>query len=219
MKKQLVYLIALLLLQTSCDRVFTMSGHVIDELGNPINNAKIVTSEKETLYSDSLGYFMLNLYGPGSYSDKLEVLVTKKGYETKYFDLSQQKDIHDLSLRMKTSNRELIPSYPKSTVRLFYLINLIITNLFIISTLFFILYKKIKYKWIWMLLILVANITIQVNYINGHWNVDIGGLPFYLKHYAYYPFTIKIACPIISIVFWISYIYTQRSTPSTKKQI
>lgn len=55
MKKQLVYLIALLLLQTSCDRVFTMSGHVIDELGNPINNAKIVTSEKETLYSDSLG--------------------------------------------------------------------------------------------------------------------------------------------------------------------
>lgn len=151
MKKQLVYLIALLLLQTSCDRVFTMSGHVIDELGNPINNAKIVTSEKETLYSDSLGYFMLNLYGPGSYSDKLEVLVTKKGYETKYFDLSQQKDIHDLSLRMKTSNRELIPSYPKSTVRLFYLINLIITNLFIISTLFFILYKKIKYKWIWML--------------------------------------------------------------------
>lgn len=79
---------------------------------------------------------------------------------------------------MKTSNRELIPSYPKSTVRLFYLINLIITNLFIISTLFFILYKKIKYKWIWMLLILVANITIQVNYINGHWNVDIGGLPF-----------------------------------------
>ena len=101
----------------------------------------------------------------------------------------------------------------------FYLINLIITNLFIISTLFFILYKKIKYKWIWMLLILVANITIQVNYINGHWNVDIGGLPFYLKHYAYYPFTIKIACPIISIVFWISYIYTQRSTLSTKKQI
>ena len=37
MKKQLVYLIALLLLQTSCDRVFTMSGHVIDELGNPIS--------------------------------------------------------------------------------------------------------------------------------------------------------------------------------------
>ena len=63
MKKQLVYLIALLLLQTSCDRVFTMSGHVIDELGNSTKVNIIARTKLYTWYRYSTHY-VSDLSGP-----------------------------------------------------------------------------------------------------------------------------------------------------------
>ena len=51
-KKHIVYLFSILLLTISCDRPFTMSGRVVDELTNmPIENVEIGTSEN--LYSHS----------------------------------------------------------------------------------------------------------------------------------------------------------------------
>lgn len=205
MNKCFISLVLLLFLLTSCDGVFMMSGHVTNENGEPLENVKIVTSENATIYSDSLGYFKLNLFGPGSRSDKLEALVSKEGYETTYFDLSKEKDIHKLALKIKESDDKLSATYSKSLVRWFYYINLTVVNLLVLFTIFFVLYKKVKYKWIWILLILIVHITLRINNINGLWSVDIGGLPFYAKHYVFYPFTIKIACPIAIILFWINY--------------
>lgn len=205
MKKHFIFLALLLFLQTSCDRVFMISGHITDDYGRPLENAEIRTSENVTIYSDSLGYFELNLFGPGSKSDKLETLVSKEGYKTTYFDLSNEKDIHNLSLKIKASEEKLVATYSESLVRWFYCINLTVINLLALLTICFVLYKKVEYKWIWLLLILTLNITLQINYINGHWSVDIGGLPSYIKYYAFYPFTIKIVCPIAITLFWMNY--------------
>lgn len=205
--KKTIYLILLLFLQTSCDRVFMMSGHITDNYGKPLENAEIRTSENVTIYSDSLGYFELNLFGPGSKSDKLETLVSKEGYEATYFDLSKEKDIYNLSLKIKASEEKLVATYSESLVRSFYYINLTVINLLALFTIYFVLYKRVKHKWIWLLLILTLNITLQINYINGLWSINMGGLPFYIKYYAFYPFTIKIACPIAIILFWINYFF------------
>ena len=206
MKKNLFYLFSLLILTTSCDRAFVMSGKIIDEInGKPINKAKIISSEKLVTYSDSLGVFKIDRFGPGSMSYKLEVLIEKGGYETRYFDLSKTKDLNNITLKIGASNKIQTTYCSKSLVKIFYLINLTLINLITIFTLFFIVFKPIKYKWIWIFVIIVVNITFKFNYINGLFNIDFFQLPFYLKHYGFYPFTVKIVLPISIIIFWAMY--------------
>ena len=173
--------------------------------GQMITNAKIITSERLTIYSDSLGKFRLNLFGPGARSDKLEVLVIKEGYETKYFDLSKYEDFHNITLGITPYNTPFITKYPPSFVAPVYYVNLIIVNLIAFFTLCFILFKKAKYRWLWIALILLVNFTLRVNYINGYIDVDFFHLPFYLKHYSFYPFTFKIPILFSTIVFWSIY--------------
>ena len=206
MKKNLFYLFSLLILTTSCDRQFVMSGKIVDELnGKPVNNAKIISSEKVVTYSDSLGGFKIDRFGPGSMSDKLEVLIQKNGYETRYFDLSKKKDLNNITLGIRTSNKIQTTYWSKSLVKIFYFINLTLINLIALFTLFFIVFKQIKYKWIWIFVILVVNITFKFNYINGLFNIDFFHLSFYLKHYGFYPFTVNIVLPISIITFWAMY--------------
>lgn len=206
MRKFIIFTAIVLIGMTSCDRVFVMSGKVISDAdGKMITNAEIITSEHDTIYSDSLGNFRMSLFGPGSQSDKLEVLVSKEGYETKYFDLSKDIDIHDITLKLMPYNTPLITKYSSWFVVLFYYIDLIVVNFIVFLTLSFILFKKIRYKWFWIILILLANFTLRINYINGNIDVDFFQFPFYFKHYSFYPFTIKIPLLFSTIVFWSIY--------------
>ena len=213
MKKSLLFCLSLfLLLAISCDRPFTMAGRVVDEATNtPIEDVEIVTSEYETIYSDASGHFKLNRFGPGTVSDKLEMLLSKDGYETKYFDLSNQHDLQNINLSIKPSNETLNLRYPQTYVKLLYWINLIFINLIVLFSLLFVLFSKVRYKWIWIALFLLVNFTLRINYINGAIDFSFLHLPFYLKHYLYYPFTIKIAFPISVIVFWTVYISNKNS--------
>lgn len=206
MKKYIIYLLGVVLLTISCDRPFVMSGRVVDEKTSlPIEDVEIVTSENTTTFTDSLGYFSVNIFGLGSKSDKLEVLVSKEGYETKYFDLSKVEDLQQIVLSIKPSSETLTESYPQSYVKLFYWLNLIFVNLIVLYTMRFVLFTKVRYRWIWILLFLGLNFTLRINYINGAIDFSLFHLPFYIKHYGYYPFTIKIALPLSIIAFWAMY--------------
>ena len=199
-------MLGFLLLSISCDRPFSMSGKVVDETTNmPIVDVKIVTSESVITLSDSSGCFRISRFGPGSKSDKLEMLLSKDGYETKYFDLSRQEDLQQINLSIKPSNETLNVRYPQTYVKLLYWINMIFINLIVLFTLLFVLFSKVRYKWLWIALFLIVNFTLRINYINGIIDFDFLHMPFYFKHYAYYPFTIKIALPLSIIVFWIVY--------------
>lgn len=218
MNRYIIYLLGFLLLAISCDRPFTMSGRVVDDATNtPVEGVKIFTSENITTHTDSLGYFKVNRFGPGSKSDKLEVLLSKEGYETTYFDLSKLKDIQKISLSIKPSNDTLDVLYPQTYVKLLYWINMIFVNLFVLFTLLFVLFSKMRYKWIWIVLFLFVNFTLNINYINGAIDFSFFHLPFYIKHYVYYPFTIKIALPFSIIVFWILYFIRIISTFNRRK--
>lgn len=206
-RSSIICLSIFMLLTLSCDRTFTMAGRVADEATNtPIEDVEIVTSEYETIYSDALGNFKLNRFGPGSASDKLEVLLSKDGYETKFFDLSNQQDLQNINLSIKPSNETQNVRYSQTYVKLLYWINLIFINMIVLFTLLFVLFSKVRYKWIWIVLFLLVNFTLRINYINGAIDFSYFLSPFYLKHYLYYPFTIKIAFPLSVIVFWIVYI-------------
>ena len=206
MKIYFIITAIVLIVLSSCDRTYIVSGKVINDVdGQMITNAKIITSERLTIYSDSLGKFRLNLFGPGSQSDKLEVLVIKEGYETKYFDLSKYEDVHNITLELKPYNTPFITKYPLSFVTTAYYVNLTIINLIVFFTLCFILLKKVKYRWLWIALILLVNLTLRVNYINGYIDVDFFHFPFYFKHYSFFPFTFKIPILFSTIAFWSIY--------------
>lgn len=50
MKKNIFLLVILVMLLTSCDRMFHMAGKVVDATnGLPITNAEIITSEHRTI--------------------------------------------------------------------------------------------------------------------------------------------------------------------------
>ena len=199
-------MLGFLLLSISCDRPFSISGKVVDETTNmPIKDVKIVTSESVITSSDSSGCFRVSRFGPGPKNDKLEMLLSKDGYETKYFDLSKQEDLQQINLRIKPSIETLNVRYSQTYVKLLYWINLIFINLIVLLTLLFVLFSKVRYKWLWIALFLIVNFTLRINYINGIIDFDFLHMPFYFKHYAYYPFTIKIALPLSIIVFWIVY--------------
>lgn len=217
MKNCIINLVCLLVIVTSCDRGFVISGQVVDESGKFVDSAKIVTSEKMIGYSDSVGRFEANLFGPGSHSDKLEVLVSRKGYETTYFDLSQFQSVQNISLKVKASNQLFVSCYPEHCVSVFYFINLVLVNLIVLFTLVFVIVKKDKYKWVWVLLIFLLNITLKINYVNGAFDVVVFQLPLYLKHYLFYPFTIKVAFPIAVVAYWIRYFLKHKNSSSEKR--
>lgn len=216
MKNYIINLACLLMLVTSCDRGFVISGQVQDESGKFVDSVKIVTSEKVVIYSDSVGFFEANLFGPGSHSDKLEALVSKEGYETIYIDLSQFKSTQNISLKIRTSNQSFVTHYPEYLVTLFYFVNLIFINLTTLFTLIFVIIKNDKYKWMWVFLIMLLNISLEINYINGSFDVGVFQFPLYLKHYLFYPFTIKVAFPIIVVTYWIIFLFKHKGNINKK---
>lgn len=210
MKKNIFLLVILVILVTSCDRMFHMAGKVVDATnGLPITNAEIITSEHRTIYSDSLGKFDLNLFGPGSNSDNLEVLVHKDGYQSTFFDLSQEEDLMGITLELKPGNLPFQTKYSSSLVEIFYKINLYVVNLIVLLTILFVFYKKVRFYLFWIAAILFLNMTLRINYIDGSLSFDFLHLPFYLKSFAFYPFTIKIPLLLGTLAFWGYYLFSR----------
>lgn len=217
--KKILSIFTFCLLLTSCDRSFLISGEVLDQSdGKPISNAKVFSSEMKATYTDSLGKFIINRFGPGSMSDKKELLVEKQGYKSKYIDLSSyHSNLQDIKIRLITANQVQKDCFNRSYVFKFYIFNLIFTNLLAIFTLGFIIIKKVKFRWYWVLLILCINIVLKLNWFNGTWDIDIVELPFFLKDYIYYYFTIKIVIPLSIIVFWILF-FTKKDAILQRKE-
>lgn len=206
MKKFILLFAFVILLFTSCDRMFVLSGRVVAEnTGKGIPYAGIITSEADSIKTDSLGNYYVNHFGPGSQSDKVELLISKKGYETKYVDLGKGHGFTDLVHKLKPSTQQFTPKLPSSLVKGFYIYNKYISNIIALFTLLFILIKRIRYKWLWVLAILFINATLKVNYIDGGLSLDFFHSPFYIKQHVFYPFTIKIPLLLSMVAFWLTY--------------
>ncbi len=218
MKQKLLLLFALSILLSSCDNTFVISGKIINTSSKePIENAKVISAENYVTYTDKKGYFIIDRFGPGSLGDKSELLIEKPGYKTEYVDLSNyHSDLHNVLINLSTTNEIQKTYYNKSSVKDLYLFNLVFINLISLFTLLFIAIKKIRFKWLCILLILVVNVVLKVNYFNGEWELDFINTPFFLKNYRFYPFTIKIVFPISIIAFWFLYFYKRELFEKSK---
>lgn len=207
MKQKVLLLLTLSVLLFSCDNTFVISGKIINKSSQkPIENAKVISSENYITYTDKEGNFIIDRFGPGSQSDKPELLIEKSGYKTKYIDLSNyHSDLHNILINLSTSNQIQKTYYNKSYVKNLYAFNLLVINLISLFTLLFIAIKKIRYKWLWLITIMVINVVLKINYFNGAWEIEFINSPFFIKHYGFYPFTIKVVFPISIIAFWLLY--------------
>ncbi len=207
MKAKNFFLFAILVLLSSCDKAYILEGNVYRASDKkPVAHAKIITAENKTIYTDSLGHFILNRFGPGSKSDKAELLVEKDGYKSEYVDLTGEGvDIHNIRVELTGSNLAKEPICDLNWVERMYLFNRYVISLLALFTLAFLFVRKIESRWIWLLIILFSTVVIRFNCITGALGIDLFTLPFFLKHYGFYPFTIKIAIPFGVIAFWIAY--------------
>lgn len=214
MKKEFLLLTFLVLFLSSCDTFFHANGIVVDdETSKPIANAKIQVKGKTVFFTDSLGQYKIDRSFLGV-AIKVELLVEKPGYIPVYIDCSKKSFVYNQEIiKMKRTSTSFVPKIPQSTVRTMYWFNLIVLSLFNFLTLLFVLfYRRLINKFLWVIAILLLNVTIHLLYLDGS-IVDFSLIngPVYLAHYWTYPYTVKIILPIASIIFWIMFIFSRDS--------
>ncbi len=198
----------------SCDTGFQSKGLVLDKSTQlPINNVKIDIKGRGITYTDSIGHYKIDtmIYG---YAGNLEILVKKDGYKAKHvnFKLDKIKMDNALIELDKIENSVDIYYIKENRISQFYYFNLYCISLFTLLTLLFlIIKKKIKWKILWILAILLINLTFFVSITDcSISDFKIINSPFHLMKYWLNPYSFKIVIPIFSIAFWILY-FTKKS--------
>lgn len=214
MKKEFLFLIFIVLLFSSCDTFFQANGIVVDsETLKPIADAKIQVKGKSTFYTDSLGRYTIDRNFLGT-AIKVELLVEKSGYDPVYIDCSKKSfNRQQETIKMKRALKPFVPIIPQSAVRVMYWFNLIVLSLFNLFTLMFVIsYRGLLNKLLWVVAILLLNVTLHFLYLDGSIiKFSLLNGPIYLAHYWTYPYSVKIVLPIASLFFWIMFIFSKDS--------
>lgn len=189
---------------SSCHKGYDVKGRVTDRLtGEPIGQAEVFLKTIDTVMTDSSGAFEFDKYlsGGHAFSD-VEILIEKEGFKSKYVNISKTRNTGEAGFSLdQGENRN---RFSPVGVKLFYVINLGLSLLNLL-TIMFILFKHIRYKFLWIFGIIVINCVFRIIYVDGSVTFDFFHGPFFLLHYTYYPFTIKMVLPIVTICFWLLY--------------
>jgi hypothetical protein len=206
MLKRITGLIILSFILSSYDpaRVH-LQGVIIDKnTSAAIDSAKISIRESTSLFADSLGSFNIVQLFSG-----FEILVEKKGYQPKYINFSKEKyDMDNIIIMLQPTTKENKSSLSQNELRFLNTLIKIIFSLFNAFTLIFILFKsKIRLKFLWVSGIILINPAFR--FLHSDYSLldyEILNGPFYLFNYWNYPYSLIIAIPAISIIFWIIYL-------------
>lgn len=212
MLKRILGLVVLSFILSSYDPPhFYVKGVVIDQLSLvPIDSASVSVREYAVLYTDSLGGFIIEQMGGGS---DFELLVEKKGYEPKYLNFSIGNHNSDsTTIQLQPTNKVYKPALSRNQLRFINSLVKIVFSLLNVFTLIFIFINSgIRWQYIWISGILFINLVFNLLYLDFNLiSYEIIHAPFFLTGYWNNPYSIKIAVPIISIVFWILY-FTKRN--------
>ena len=206
MLKQILGLVILSLILSSCLSPSHLVGVVIDQnTFSPIDSAQITLEESNTVFSDSLGQF--EIYG--NFLTKFELLVEKKGYQPKYINFAEGDSNFNKTkvIQLQQTQKVYKPSLSKNQLRF---INTLIKTAFsflnVLTLIFILINSEIRWQYFWIVGILFINLVFNSLYLDYNLiSYEIIHAPFFLTGYWNNPYTIKIAVPIISIVFWILY--------------
>jgi hypothetical protein len=187
---------------------FFLKGVVVDKITlRPIDSALISVREYSSQYSDSSGSFTIKQMGGGS---DFEVLFEKKGYEPKFYNFSNRNyDSDSTTIKLQPTNTVFKPALSQNQLRFINTLIKIAFSLLNVFTLIFILINaEIRWQYIWIAGILFINLIFNLLYLDLNLiSYEIIHAPFFLSGYWNNPYSVKIAVPIISIVFWILYYF------------
>lgn len=202
MKKKLFGFI-LVILCCSCDGYYEYSGQVKSKETNaPLPNVKVTFSCYETALTDSLGYFTIETIIPGP-AVKKDLLFYKDGY-IPYVSYSQNEDIIFLKTQNKTEEIKDISDQKRFNI---YRVNMILVSLINIFTLIMVfVLKKIRYKFIWTVAILLSTISVNYSVLSSSLSVDFFKFIIPLKMTCLGTWII-IFIPIGSVIFWGLFFY------------
>lgn len=200
----------LLVFLTSCDTGWSSKGVVIDKsTGHPIENAKIDVKGLGSTYTNEVGQYKIDTMIHGL-AGQLEILVEKEGYRSKHVNFKTDKiDRKNARIEMdklETATEEFCSN--RKWVSRFYYFNLYFLSLLNVLTIVFLIFKKkIKWRALWILGILLFNFTLFLSFtdcsivgfriING---------PIFLTHFWVYPYSVKIVVPLVTLLFWGIYL-------------
>lgn len=198
----------------SCDSGLYSKGVVIDKkTGLPIDSVIINVKNIDTVYTDSKGKYKVDTTIYGHVVD-LEILVSKQGYKTKHVNFKKDKiKKNNAIIEMEILENSTEEScFDLKRVSQMYFFNKYFISLINILTLLFLIFKKrVKWRIIWILGVFIFNFTIFISFVDCSLMdfKPING-PVFLTHYWHYPFSIKIVFPIASIAFWSAYLINKR---------
>jgi hypothetical protein len=213
MKNIFILLISLLLI--SCEGIVRGEGKIISAKDKkPLDSVLVYwTNLNEKSYSDSLGHFEIGQFC-GCIPDcpELEIITYKKGYKTNYLNLTKDDKLYDTTLviEMQPVNTYSETIEENNFTKILKYVNLIIL-IFNAFTLIIICCIELRYKWVWIVSLIIFNLHIKYNYISDDFLFDpfsffiqLRFLTFYY-HVGWYIFYI----PTTAIVFWSYYFVTK----------
>jgi hypothetical protein len=205
MVKQILVFSILLFSLSSCFSPGHSEGVVIDyNTSLPIDSAKITVAEYNIVFTDSLGRYESFI----GFWTKLEILVEKKGFQPTFISFSDGTYKPDNTvIKLHSTNKVYKPALSQNQLRFINTLIKIVFSLLNVFTLIFILINsEIRWQYIWITGILFINLIFNLLYFDFNLiSYEIIHAPFFLTNYWNNPYSLKIAIPIVSIVFWILY--------------
>jgi hypothetical protein len=184
-----------------------LAGVVIDKNTlTPINNAQITILENNILHTDSLGCFEIMLRG--GIGSGFEIFVEKRGYQPKYINFSEAAYNPDTAvIKLQPIYKAVKPILSRNQLRFINSLIKIAFSLLNVFTLIFILINsEIRWQYVWITGILFINLIFNLLYLDFNLiSYEIVHAPFFLTGYWNNPYSLKIAIPVVSIIFWILY--------------
>ncbi len=209
MQKRILGLVILSFILSSYDPPGNhLAGVVVDKNTLvPIDSAQITVLETYVLQTDSLGGF--EIMWRGGIGSGFEIFVEGKGYQPKFINFSEGVYNQDSAvIKLQPIKKIYKPSLSQDQLRFANSLIKIVFSLLNIFTLLFILVKSgIRWRYLWITGILFINLILNLLYTNFSLiSYEIIHAPFFLYGYWNNPYSLKIAVPIISIIFWILYL-------------
>ena len=197
-------------LLSSCDTGVSFNGQVVDKnTHKPIAGVRINVKDRDTTFTDSIGNYKYSRMMYGMFGD-IDIMLEKKGYKAKHINLSAGNTPRiDAVIELQKSDATTVNSVDRKYVKtMFYFNKYVLSLLNVLTLLFIIIHKKVEYRLVWILGILLFNLTFFFSYtdfslvkyllLNG---------PVYLTHYWVYPYSLKFVIPIATILFWVLYLF------------
>ena len=215
MLSRLFILIFSFTLLSSCEGVIRGKGKIISAHDNSSLDSVKISYFSTVVYSDKNGNFNIEEFGGCVPScPDLEVLLTKRGYETKYVNLTKESAkglaSADLIIELIPTSKNITDISHSKWKSVFYYLS-VSTVIVSFLTLIILLFINFKRKFIWMLIIIFVTILIQYNYLSR--NTSIHALRpsiFVFFEFAFEPTWYRCNLPIGLIAFWIYYFNSKR---------